>query len=220
MSYILHFYLPNSKKKTKFPINEKKKKKKTTGDIIIVHKCTKNHDHILYCSWDMVRDECNYFSFWAIFWPFTSITAQKVKISNKWKKHLKISSFNISVPKILIICFTVPGICCVMDVIIFHFGPFFALLPCPKNQNFKKMRKTPGDIILHKGTKNHDHMLYCPWYMAHGKRNFYISFLAFFFFNPFTPLTTWKMKISKCKQVHQQSWSYATLLLGYDACQV
>ena len=115
-------------KKNKIP-NKWKKKQKTTGDIIIVHKCTKNHDHILYCSWDMVRDECNYFSFWAIFWPFTSITAQKVKISNKWKKHLKISSFNISVPKILIICFTVPGICCVTDVIIFHFGPFFALLP-------------------------------------------------------------------------------------------
>ena len=32
----------------------------------------------------------------------------------------------------------------------------------PKNQNFKKMEKMPGDIIiLDKRTKNHDHMLYC-----------------------------------------------------------
>ena len=34
----------------------------------------------------------------------------------------------------------------------------------PKNKNFKKMKKekkTPADIILHKSTKNHDHMLYC-----------------------------------------------------------
>ena len=28
----------------------KKKKKKTPGDIIILHNCTKNHDHMLYCS--------------------------------------------------------------------------------------------------------------------------------------------------------------------------
>ena len=68
--------------------------KKSTGDIIILHKCTKNHDHMLYCSWDTVHDRCScYFSFWAIFSPFTSLT-------------------------------------------------------CPKNGNFKKMRKTPGDIII------------------------------------------------------------------------
>ena len=38
------------------------------GDIIISHKCTKNHDHImLYCFWDLAHDRC---SFWAIFCPF------------------------------------------------------------------------------------------------------------------------------------------------------
>ena len=42
--------------------------KKTPGDIITLRKCTKNHDHMLYCSWDMVRDRCNcYFSFSGIF---------------------------------------------------------------------------------------------------------------------------------------------------------
>ena len=52
----------------------------------------------------MVRDGCNYFSFWAIFYPPDS----------------------------------------------------------PKNENFKKMKRAPGDIIiLHKCTKNHDHMLNC-----------------------------------------------------------
>ena len=37
------------------------------------------------------------------------------------------------------------------DVIVtFHFGSFFALLHpnSPKNQNLKKMKKTPGDIII------------------------------------------------------------------------
>ena len=36
---------------------------------------------------DMVRDGCNcYFSFWAIFCPFTPLIAQKIKISNKQTK--------------------------------------------------------------------------------------------------------------------------------------
>ena len=54
---------------------------KTPGDIIILHKCTKNYDHMLYCSLDMARNgfKC-YFSFWAIFYPFTPLTAQKIKI--------------------------------------------------------------------------------------------------------------------------------------------
>ena len=45
----------------------------------------------------------------------------------------------------------------------FHFGPFFALLPsnCLENQNFEKITKTPGDvIILQMCAKNHDHMMY------------------------------------------------------------
>ena len=68
----------------------------------------------------------------------------------------------------MIICYTVPEIWRMTDVIvIFHFGIFFALLlpppPAnppnrPKNESFK----APGDIIiLHNCAKNHDHMLYC-----------------------------------------------------------
>ena len=30
--------------------------KKAHGDIIILHMCTKNDDHMMYRSWDMVRD--------------------------------------------------------------------------------------------------------------------------------------------------------------------
>ena len=94
--------------------NLKKEWKKKPGDIIL-HKRTKNHGHMPYCSWDMAHDRCNcYFSFWAIFYSFTPVTARKNKIS-------------------------------------------------------KKMKKTPGDIIiLHKCTKNHDHMQYCSCDMASG----------------------------------------------------
>ena len=65
------------------------KLKKIPGDIIILHKCTKNHDHMLYCSWDTACGGCNYFSLWAIFCPFTLRTAQKIKILQKWHKCTK-----------------------------------------------------------------------------------------------------------------------------------
>ena len=62
-----------------------KKMKKTPGDIIILHKCTKTHDHMLYWFWDIVCDGYNcYFSFWANFCPFTSLTVQKMKIKKNF----------------------------------------------------------------------------------------------------------------------------------------
>ena len=42
---------------------------------------------MLNCPYDMAHDACNCcFSFWTIFFPFTPLTAQKNKISKKWKK--------------------------------------------------------------------------------------------------------------------------------------
>ena len=92
---------------------------------------------------------CLFGIFFALLPP---IRTQKIKILKKWKrkkKHLEISSFYTSVPKIMIICYTVPEIWHVTDVIvIFHFGLFFALLQ-PKKSNFKKKKvKNSGDIII------------------------------------------------------------------------
>ena len=58
----------------------------------------------------------------------------------------------------------VPEISSATDRICCYFGQLFAHLPPKnlKNENFKKMKKAPGDaIILHKCTKNYDHMQYC-----------------------------------------------------------
>ena len=60
--------------------------KKFAGDIIILHMCTKNHNHMMYGSWDTEWDRQKFLSFWAIFCSFTSLTAQKIKILKKWKK--------------------------------------------------------------------------------------------------------------------------------------
>ena len=64
---------------------KKRKKKKAHGDVIILHMCTKNHNHMMYASWDMECDRRNFLSFWAIFCPFTPQTNQKMK-NKKMKK--------------------------------------------------------------------------------------------------------------------------------------
>ena len=109
---------------------------------------------MLYSSWDMACDRCNcYFSFWAIFCPFSSLTARKINISKNWKRYLEIYSFYTIVPKIMILCYTVPEIWRMTDVIvIFHFRLFFPSPPPPSppppshnrlnNENFKKRKNT------------------------------------------------------------------------------
>ena len=71
LDHFLHFYTPKNPENQNF-----EKLKKAPGDIIILQKCTENHDHMLYCSLDMARNGFNcYSSFWAISCPFTSLTA-------------------------------------------------------------------------------------------------------------------------------------------------
>ena len=111
-----------------FALSKFEKMKNTLRDIIILHMCSINDNHMIYGSRDMKRDRQIFLLFWTIFCSFT--TAQKITILKNWKMLLEISSFYTSVPKIMIICYTVPEIWRVTDVIfIFHFGLFFALLP-------------------------------------------------------------------------------------------
>ena len=136
MGYLLPFYSPINPENQNF-----EKMKKTPGETIILHKYTLNYSHMIYVSWDI---NCNTDFFFVIlghslpFYPLFPLTAQKIK------KRLEISSFYLSVPKIMIIGYTVPEAWYMMDVIIiFHFGLFFALLLTnnPKNQNFEKIKK-------------------------------------------------------------------------------
>ena len=132
LDHFLPFYPLKNLKNQNF-----KKMKKMPGDNIFLQKCTKNHNHMVWCSWDIRHDGCNcYFSLWAIFCPFTPPPphppnlSKKGKIKKNEKKHMEISSLYTSVPKIMIICYTVPEMWHMTDVIaIFHFGLFFALLP-------------------------------------------------------------------------------------------
>ena len=81
LDYFFAFYTPKNLKNQNF-----EKMKRMPGDIIILLKCTKNHDH-MHRSWDTMCDGSNsYFLFCNIFCPFTPLTTQKIKIFKKWKK--------------------------------------------------------------------------------------------------------------------------------------
>ena len=64
------------------------------------------------------------------------------------KKNLEILSFYTIVPKIMIICYTVPEIWCVKDVSVMSFWDFFPFYPpnSLKKENFKKMRKKSPEM--------------------------------------------------------------------------
>ena len=97
------------------------KKKKTPGDIIILHMCIINDNHMMYGSWDMEHNGLTFLLFWTIFTLFN-----------------------------------------------------------PENQNFEKMKKIPGYIIiLHMHTINDKHMMYGSWDMGHDRQNF-LSFRTIF----------------------------------------
>ena len=116
------------------------------------------------------------------FCPFTSLKTWKIKILEKWKK--------MPVSKIIL------HMCAINEnydvwflrygawqtkcfLILDHFLPFFPPNN-PENQNFEKMKKTPGDIILScKCTINDNHLMYDSWDMKRDRQTF-LSFCAIF----------------------------------------
>ena len=173
------FYPPNNPENQNFETI-----KEASWDVIILHMCTNNHDHMMYAPWDMECNRHHFLSLWVIFCPFTPLLTPKIKIWKKCKqiwrycpfKHMMYGSWE----KI-------------------HDGHFFVILDHflpfdppnnPKNQNFEKMKKMPGDIIiLHLCSINDNHMMLGSWDMELNRQNC-LSFWAIFC--PFTPLTTEK----------------------------
>ena len=113
--------------------------------------------------------------------------------------------------------YMVPDMWSAVDRIFCHFGPFFALLPSnnQKNQNFEKMKKPSGDIIiLHMWTINDNHMMYGSWDIECNRQNF-LSFQTIFCL--FNHLTTQKIKI--LKKLKKNTWRYHDFTQVYHKWQ-
>ena len=63
--------------------------KKLPRDIIFLHMCTINNNHMMYGPWDMEHDRQNFLSLWTAFCllhPCPPPNTQKIKILKKMKK--------------------------------------------------------------------------------------------------------------------------------------
>ena len=190
LDYFLTFYPHKNLKNQNF---EKIQKPEY---IIILHICTLNDSHMMYGSWNMERDGQNFLLLWIIFfdllpeqskfwknektaWRYYHFT----RVYHKWQLYdawfLRYRAWRTE-----------------LFVTLDHFLPFYHFNNL-KNQNFEKLKeKTPRDIILHKCPINGHHMMYGSWNMKRDAQIFVI--LDRFF--PFTPLTTWEIKILKWKK--------------------
>ena len=141
----------------------------------------------------------------------------KIKIWKKWKKHLEILSFYTCVPLIKIIC--------TADVwflryevkqtkLFCHLGQFFAILPfnSMKNQNIKNEKQPwryQDTIILHKCTKNHDHLICCSWDVVEDGCICYFHFgLYFSLLAPLPPFPPNSSKNENFKSNEKNPWRY------------
>ena len=80
--------------------------------------------------WRYEAQQTEFFVIFDHFLPFHPNNSKNQNFQKMKKKHLEKSSFYTSVPKIMIICYTVPDIWCMTDVIVnFYFGLFFAFSP-------------------------------------------------------------------------------------------
>ena len=97
----------------------------------------------------------------------------------------------------------------------------------PKNQNFEKMKKTPGDtIILHLCTTNDDHIMYGSWDMERERQIFLSCWTCFWPFTPAPPLPKILKKNEKnaskyrhYTQAYHKWQSHDVQFLRYEAWQ-
>ena len=129
-------------------IKKKKKMKKRPRDTIILHKCTKNCDHRLYCSWDMAQMDKIvifhfelYFSLLHLMPPNSpkNENFKKMKKKSWWYHHftkLYQKSWSYAILPLRYGMWR-------MQLFLFILGYFLPFYPhnSPKNETFKKNEK-------------------------------------------------------------------------------
>ena len=136
--------------------------KKITGDIIILHMCTKNRNHMRYSSWDKAWDKF-VLSFWAIFYP---LPLPAVRNHKKWKKPT--GDVKLEQQKYAIKWCMLTQVWSATDITFCHFRSFFALLP----------HYWPRKLIFGKNVKS-DWRYYPFTHVHHKSRSYDAWFLRY-----------------------------------------
>ena len=116
---------------------------KRPGDVILLHICTISRDHMTHGSWDIKCKRQSFLSLWAIFFPLTLLTTEKIKFFEKLKNPLKILSFHVCVPQMKTIWCMVLEISSVTDIFFVILGYLFALLPLLSLDQFLHFYTSP-----------------------------------------------------------------------------
>ena len=123
---------------------------KAPRDIITLHLCTTNNDHVVYGFWFSLYIYIYIYIYiniyicdFGLFFPFNFLATWKMKILKKWKNYLEVFYFTHVHHKwksyaVFFLTYGVRQTECF--VILGHFLLFY-LTNNPKNQNFEKVKK-------------------------------------------------------------------------------
>ena len=191
MSFWVFFYPfspPDNQESQNF-----EKLKKPPADIIILHICTINNNHMMYGSWGIERDRQNFFILDHLlpFYPNRHYGPRKSKFwkneRNTWRYHhfikvyTKWQSYDVSFLRYQTWWTE-------FFAILDHFLPFYSPNN-PKNQNFKKMKKKPWRYY-HFTHVYQKQQLYDVWFLRYGMwQTIVLSFWTIFY-----PFTLWKFQ--------------------------
>ena len=150
----MHFY--PSKKPQKYNFE---KLRNIAGDIILLHMCTKNHNHKINGSWDTEEwGRRNFLSFLNNFFFFYPLMILQTKYLKKfWSATDRIFCHFGHLTDI---------------IFIFHFGLFFALLPLLTIQKskIKKKKKEKNPCRYYHFTQVHHKWQSYVWFWRYGAR--------------------------------------------------
>ena len=163
----------------------------------MLHRCNINDNHIMHESWDTEpvsdRTFCHFGAFFALtppnnpknqnFEKYEKTTWRYYHFTHVYKNNNRLMYGSWDVER---------------DGENFMSFWIFCCLLCPnnpENQNFDKLKKTPGDIIISNVCTIYDnHMMYGSWDIKRYGPNFLLFWTIFC---PFTALTTQKIKTLK-----------------------
>ena len=160
--------------------------KKMPGHTIILHRCIKNENHMMYGSWEMECARHNFLSFWAILYTFTLLTIQEITILKKMKKTLEDIKLKLCTTNDDHMIYGSWDV----ESNIHNFLLFWAIF-CPfmplttrKIKILKKNKKTLYFTISHLCTTNENHMMYVSWDMESNRHDFLSIWTIICLFTP------------------------------------